>query len=70
MQTSDIVHTVRCAYRKMKDAKKLGASIKLRKKEKFLNVGGYTRILTCSSIGMNRNTDLKNIVFKNKHGKL
>ena len=28
-------HAVRFAYRKMKDAKKLGASIKLRKKEIF-----------------------------------
>ena len=28
-------HTVRFAYRKMKDAKKLCASIKLRKKEMF-----------------------------------
>ena len=28
-------HTVRFAYRKMKDAKKLGASIKLRKEEIF-----------------------------------
>ena len=28
-------HTVRFAYRKLKDAKKLGASIKLRKKEIF-----------------------------------
>ena len=28
-------HIVRCAYRKIKDAKKLGASIKLRKKEAF-----------------------------------
>ena len=30
-----IFHTVRFAYRKIKDAKKLGASIKLRKKEIF-----------------------------------
>ena len=34
IQTSDIFHTVKFAYHKMKDAK-LGASMKLRKKEIF-----------------------------------
>ena len=33
--TSNICHTVRFAYRKMKDGKKLCSSIKLRKKEIF-----------------------------------
>ena len=37
-----IFHTVRSAYRKMKDGKKLGASIKLRKKK---IVEGGCRIL-------------------------
>ena len=49
--------------------KKLGASIKLTKKEIFED-GGYSRILTCSSMGMNRYTDIQMSYFKNKHGKL
>ena len=39
--------------------KKLSASIKLRKKEIFWRWVGYFRILTCSSMGMNRHTDIK-----------
>ena len=36
--------------------------MKLRKKEMF--ECGYSRILTCSSMGMNRHTDIKKIVFQ------
>ena len=57
-------HTVRFAYRMMKHAKKLGASIKLRKKEIFEDGWGILDILTCSSMGMNRHTDIKKIVFQ------
>ena len=41
------------------------ASIKLRKKEIFRRWVGYSRILTCSSMGMNRHIDIKkNRIFK------
>ena len=43
--------------------KKLGASIKLRKKEIFEG-GSYSRILKCNSMGMNGHTDINKIVFK------
>ena len=61
-------HTIRFVHHKMKDAKKLGASIELR--NKVLKVGGYSRILTCSSMGMNRHTDIKKMVFKKQAWKV
>ena len=57
-------HTVRFAYHKMRDAKKLGASIKLRKKEIFEGGWGILEYLTCSSMGMYRHTDIKKIVLR------
>ena len=38
---------------------KMGASMKLRKKEIFKVRVGYSRILTCSSMRMKRHTDIK-----------
>ena len=41
----------------MQDAKKLGASIKLRKKE----ICEGSRVLTCNSMGVNRHTDINDL---------
>ena len=49
--------------------KQLGASMKLRKKEICEGGCGFLE-LTCSSIGMNRHTDIKKSYFTNNHGKL
>ena len=62
VQTSDIFSH---CHQKMKDANKFGACIKLGKKENFDRWVGYSRILTCSSTGMNRHTDIdKNRISK------
>ena len=64
-------HTIRFAYRKMKDAKKIGCFHDVKNERNFLRWVGYSRILTCSSMGMNWHTDIKKKSYlKNKPGKL
>ena len=58
------LHTVRFAYHKMKDAKKFRCFNEVKKGRNFWRWVGYSRILTCSSMGMNRHTDIKKFVFQ------
>ena len=48
----------------MKDATKIECFHAVKKERHFWRWVGYSRILTCSSMGMNRHTDIKKIVFK------